>query len=510
MDAVPSAMQATGVGGRLTVKLSQIPMLSGGSKLGHVDEYKNHRLSFLRRAVTECGPIARAVLLRQMVIVNDPQIMRELLVEKARSFRKSPVLRLVLFPLAGEGLFTSDGALWKGQRRLMAPMFHHDQVASFAECMTQVANRSAAQMNDGETISVAKATTQIAMSVVGKALFDAETFDEADELGHALTVALAWSDSQIATWPLGAQVFVRAWLERVRDGRWGRGRTAWAKRAADQALRVLEAPVRYHLAPGDRTMREAIRTIDARVARMISVRRAAGLDRHDLLTQLLRARDEEDGGSMTDRQVRDEAVTLFVAGHETTAAGLAWAFHELAKHPEIRGRVQREADRFAGRTPSLDELREPSLCARVFKEALRLYPPVYAFGRQALEDVSIGGYEIPKGMLVLASAYGQHRNPAVYPDPDRFDPDRFLPAAEAARHKTAWLPFGAGPRVCIGNHFALLEGQLVLAALSHRVTLEPKPGVNVVPAPVATLRPSEGMPMIVRRRDSPKVAATAL
>ena len=159
------------------------------------------------------------------------------------------------------------------------------------------------------------------------------------------------------------------------------------------------------------------------------------------------------------------------------------------------------ADRFAGRTPALRELDQLSTCARVFKEALRKYPPIYAFGRQALTNVTLGGHEIPAGTVVLVSTYGLHHNPSVYPDPERFDPDRFAPEAEAARHRSAWLPFGNGQRVCIGNHFALLEGQIVLAALAHRVAFEPKPGADVKPAPAATLRPSGGMPMIVRRRD---------
>jgi cytochrome P450 len=246
-------------------------------------------------------------------------------------------------------------------------------------------------------------------------------------------------------------------------------------------------------------VKAAVATIDARVGRMISDRRASGLKHSDLLSQLLRARDEEKG-EMSDRQVRDEAVTLFVAGHETTATGLAWALHELAKAPAVYARVQAEADRFAGRTPRLEELGELSTCSRVFKEALRKYPPVYVFGRQALEAVTMGGYDVPAGTIVLVSAYGLHHNPAVYPDPDRFDPDRFAPEAEAARHRSAWLPFSAGPRVCIGNHFALLEGQLVLAALSHRVAFEARPGVEVKPAPAATLRPGGGLPMRVRAR----------
>ncbi len=477
------------------MRFSSIPMLSGRSRGSHVEEYKHRRLAFLRRTVDECGPLARAAFLgREILIASAPEVLHEVLVEKARSFRKSPMVRLVLYPLAGEGLFTSEGALWKRQRRLMAPMFHHEQIAAFAECMTEVANRSARGLREGETVSVANVTTQIAMSVVGKALFDADTFDEADDLGHALTVALSWSDSLVATWPVALQLGLREWLEGVEhDG------SGWRKATAARALEALEVPLRYRFARPGRGIREAIDTVDARVQRMISDRRALGDRRDDLLSQLLRARDD-DKSAMSDRQVRDEAVTLFVAGHETTATSLAWALHELAKAPALYARVQAEGDRFAGRTPRIEELGELGTCSRVFKEALRKYPPVYAFGRQALTDVNIGGYDIPAGTIVLASVYGLHHNRAVYPEPDRFDPDRFTAEAEAARHRSAWLPFSAGPRICIGNHFALLEGQLVLAALSHRVAFEAKPGVVVRPAPAATLRPGEGLPMVVRTR----------
>jgi cytochrome P450 len=369
--------------------------------------------------------------------------------------------------------------------------------------MTEVANRSARGMRDGQTISASQATTQIAMSVVGKALFDAETFDEADDLGHALTVALSWSDAQVATWPIALQLGLREVLEGVeREG------SGWKRDGAARALGALELPLRYRVSRAGEGIRAAIATIDARVERMISDRRARGVTRDDLLSQLLCARDDEKR-AMSDRQVRDEAVTLFVAGHETTATSLAWALHELAKAPALYARVQAEGDRFAGRTPRIEELGELGTCSRVFKEALRKYPPDYAFGRQALEDVTIGGYEIPAGTIVMVSVYGLHHNAAVYPDPDRFDPDRFTVEAEAARHRCAWLPFSAGPRVCIGNHFALLEGQLVLAALSHRVAFQNIPGVVVRPAPAATLRPSEGLPMVVRTRiaDQPVAAA---
>jgi cytochrome P450 len=476
-----------------------MPTLSRLDGRSHIDEFKNDRIPFLERTVAECGAVARAVFFsRDVVIANDPQIAHEVLVEKARAFEKAPSARVALFPLGGEGLFTSEGELWRRQRKLMAPLFRHSEIEAFAACMTEAANRSVSLMRDGQRIEVARATTRIAMSVVGKALFDAETFDEADDLGEALTVALEWADAILGTEGMFAQLVTRRMVRDLAD----RG-PAFARGVARRVLRRLDMPYQYYL-PRSGGIRAAIAKIDARVAKMIADRRAVGLTRQDLLSQLLRARDENDGGRMSDKQVRDEAVTLFVAGHETTAMGLAWACHELARHPAILARVQEEADRFGGRTPSLGELDGLAYSLRVFKEALRKYPPVYLAMRMPTGEVEIGGYAIPRGTLVVISAYGIHRNPAVYPDPERFDPDRFEPSAEAARHRSAWLPFGNGPRVCIGNHFALLEGQLVLAALAHQVAFEPIPGVDVRPAPKATLRPENAMPMIVRRRSAPE------
>jgi cytochrome P450 len=481
------------------MELRRIPALSKSGSRTHLDEFKNDRIPFLERVVAECGAIGRVNFFsREVVIASDPQIAHEILVEKARAFEKAPSARLLLFPLGGEGLFTSEGDLWKRQRKLMAPLFHHSEIQAFAACMTEAANRSAASMRDGERLEVARATTQIAMSVVGKALFDADTFDEADDLGEALTVALEWADATFGTWGMFGQLMARRVIRDLaeRGPSLGRG-------AARSLLAHLEMPLQYYL-PGGRGIRAAIAKVDARMAKMVADRRAVGLTRQDLLTQLLRARDEDDGGRMSDKQIRDEAVTLFVAGHETTAMGLAWACHELARNPAILARVQEEADRFCGRTPSLGELEGLSFSLRVFKEALRKYPPVYFILRMPTAEVEIGGYSIPRGTLVIVSTYGMHHNPAVYPDPERFDPDRFEPAAEAARHRSAWLPFGNGPRVCIGNHFALLEGQLVLAALAHQVRFEPIRGVEVIPDPKATLRPAHGMPMIVKRRFAPQ------
>ncbi len=276
--------------------------------------------------------------------------------------------------------------------------------------------------------------------------------------------------------------------------------------ALQRVLDWLEMPLTYRLRPRTR-IRRAIAKIDARIARMIADRRAVGLEKPDLLSQLLRARDESDGRGMSDKQVRDEAVTTFVAGHETTATALAWAFHHLGMNPAMCQRVQREGDAFAGRTPALNELSALGYSQRVFKESLRMYPPIYIVTRQATEDIQLSGYDLPRRTFVIVSAYGVHHNPNVYPEPERFDPDRFLPEAESARHRSAWIPFGSGPRVCIGNQFALLEGQIVLATLSHRVAFQPKPGTMVRPDPRATLRADNGVPMVVRERSASSTAA---
>jgi cytochrome P450 len=472
-----------------------MPALSGGDREGHIAEFRDQRLAFLTRALRECGDLALARFrTREVVVVSEPRLAHEVLVERARAFEKSPGTRLALYALGGDGLFLSEGELWRTQRRRMAPIFNHAQVSGFTDCMAQTANRAAAGLQEGDRIELVRATTRIAMTVVGKALFDAETFDEADDLGEALTVALGWADSLLGARSTYLQLRLRTLLEGVRDrgGRLGRA-------VAEGALERLEMPLTYYL-PASARARRAIHKIDDRVARMIAERRAVGLARDDLLSQLLRARDDGDGAAMTDRQVRDEAVTLFVAGHETTSLGLAWAFHELGANPRMYERVRREGDHFGGRTPALEELGHLAYSLRVFKEALRLYPPLYILMRRAIADVEIGGYVLPKGTIVMVSAYGIHRNPAVYPDPDRFEPDRFAPEQESERHRAAWLPFGSGPRVCIGNHFAQLEGQVVLATLAHHVTFEAQPGSDVRPAPLGTLRPNVGIPVVVRRR----------
>lgn len=220
--------------------------------------------------------------------------------------------------------------------------------------------------------------------------------------------------------------------------------------------------------------------------------------RRDLLTLLLSARDE-DGSGMSDRQVRDEVLTLFVAGHETTANALAWSLMLIARHPSVYARVRAEVDAL-GKVPTSADLPALALCLRVFKESMRLYPPVYMFGRVAVTDVEVGEYRLPRGTIVLVCPWALHRRPSEYPDPERFDPDRFLPEVEAKRAKTAFLPFSAGPRTCIGNYFALMEGPLVLATLLRHADFELATDAPIETEPSATLRPKGGVPMRIALR----------
>jgi cytochrome P450 len=256
--------------------------------------------------------------------------------------------------------------------------------------------------------------------------------------------------------------------------------------------------------PGNRRGQKAIARLDRTVYRLIDERRKQGGDRGDFLTMLLLAQDEDDGSVMTDKQVRDEAMNIFLAGHETTANALAWTFYLLAQHPAMRERLEREIDgALGGRTPTLADLPRLPFTLQVFKEAMRLYPPAFVVARRALRDVTIGGHRLAKNELAIINIVGMHRRPEYFAEPDRFDPERFSAEAEKSMNKRAFLPFGAGARVCIGNHFALLEGHLALAAMAQRVRLDLAPGsARVEPEPLITLRPRGGMPMLVRRREA--------
>lgn len=470
-------------------------MLPGAGLFGHQGAARDNVLEFLARTGREGGDICRVRFLGlDMVFINSPAYVQEVLVDKAKSFEKSTVLTTSLTPFVGRGLFTSRGALWKQQHKLIAPLFHPSQIAHYGPFMFDAAARVSTGWSDGATVDMEDAMTRVAMAAIGKALFDADTFDEADELCAALTTAMRVSAVRQSSPAVAGQALLVDQLERVAPklpGRLG----ALAGQVADKLFAPVALPTE-----GSRQVRAAVEVIDRSLGRMIGERRRAPDGRRDLLSQLLGARDADTRDAMSDRQVRDEAVTLFVAGHETTATALTWCLYFLAQNPAMMQRVQAEADALGERPlEAADGARLP-YTLQVFKETLRIIPSIPAFGRQALAEVTVGPYTLPEGQVVFVSPYAMHRRPALWPDAERFDPDRFTPAAEAARPRHAYIPFSTGPRVCVGSNFALLEGQLVLATLARRFAWTLATPGPVRPDAKASMKPERPLIMRVRRR----------
>jgi cytochrome P450 len=415
-------------------------------------------IPFFTRLAREYGDVSQfRVGPQQIVFLNHPDLIRELLVTQHRSFHKSRVLQRAKIIL-GEGLLTSEAPVHMRQRRLAQPAFHRDRIDRYAAVMIERAAALRDRWRDGATLDVHHEMMRVTLAVVAKTLFDAEVDQDADAIGAALTAL-------VDMFPMLMNPFA-------------------------DLLQKLPLP---------RTIRfqRALRQLDRTIYRIIEERRASGEDRGDLLSMLLLAVDEEgDGGGMSDRQLRDEAMTLFLAGHETTANALAWTFYALARNPAAREELHRELDTvLAGRPPEPADFARLPFTEMVVAESMRLYPPAWAVSRLALEDVAIGGWHIPRGAVVVASQAVTHRDPRWWPEPDRFDPLRFTAAAKLARPKMAYFPFGAGPRICIGEGFAWMEAVLILATLAQRWQLDLVSHRDVEPQASITLRPKGGIRM---------------
>jgi cytochrome P450 len=365
--------------------------------------------------------------------------------------------------LLGEGLLTSEGEFHLRQRRLAQPAFHRQRIAGYAATMVEYTARACDQWRVGETRDVAREVMRLTLAIAGKTLFDADVEGEADEIGKALTTTFELFNS--LTLPF-AQL-----LERL--------------------------PL-----PATRRFQKARERLDSTIYRIINERRASGEDRGDLLSMLIAARDEEgDGSGMTDEQLRDEAMTIFLAGHETTANALTWTWYLLSQHPEIEARFHAEVGGvLKGELPTAEDYPRLRYTEMVFAEAMRLYPPAWIIGRRALGDYQIDGYTIPARSILLLSQYVTHHDERFFPDPFRFDPERWTPEARESRPKFSYFPFGGGPRLCIGESFAWMEGALVLATIAQRFRMRLTPGHPVEMQPLVTLRPKHGMRMALEAR----------
>ena len=397
---------------------------------------------------------------RHVYLLAHPEHVRQVLVTEHRNFTKSKALQRARIVL-GNGLLTSEGEFHLRQRRLAQPAFHRERIAALGATMVRFAGEAADRWLPGETLDVTREMNRLTLAIAGKTLFGADVQAEADEIFSALTDTL--EAFKRLTNPFGAI------LDRL---------------PLPTTLRVKRAGAR----------------LDATVLRMVAARRAEGEDRGDLLSMLLAARDDEgDGGGMTDRQLRDEVLTLFLAGHETTANALAWTWHLLAANPGAEAALHAELDAvLAGRAPTADDLPRLPCTRAVFAEAMRLFPPAWAIGREPKEAFSVDGFRVRAGSVVLMSPWLTHRDARWWPDPERFDPSRWTPEAEAAQPRFAYFPFGGGPRKCIGEGFAWTEGILVLAALARRWRFRAA-APQVGRQPLITLRPV-GLSMVAEPR----------
>ena len=416
------------------------------------------------------GPICYTRLLgKRIYFVNDAEYVKRILLDNLANYPKSATYRNNLRPFLGDGLLISEGDFWKRQRRLAQPAFHLRRLKVLAAAMAGASARMSENWRHGKVMDVMTAMNAVTMEMVATTLFGADVRGDIGAVGEAMNV-------------LGEET--------------GRIR----------ASAFFELP-EFITRPRSRRFSDAVATLDAIVNRVVAQRRAemdgGGAAHDDLLSMLLEARDEDTGEGMTDKQLRDELVTLFLAGHETTAIALTWTFHLLGVNPAAELKLQSEVDAVLGAraAPTFDDLEHLPYARMVAEEAMRLYPPAYVFSRRAAADDQLGPWHIPGGAHIIISPYALHRRPDYWTDPDAFRPERFASGTTSDRPKHAYLPFGGGPRICIGNSFAMMEHAIVLATAVHRWRLEPIPGHEVRTEPRITLRPRGGLPMRLMQRE---------
>jgi cytochrome P450 len=435
-----------------------------------------HALHLLRDPwtfLTTARPLGDVVEIRigphPAYLVNNPDLIRRVLVGEARKYRKG-VQFDKLRPTLGNGLVTADGQEHLTHRRLVQPAFHHSRIAGYATIMRELSLDASMSWRDGDRIALDNELAELALRIVGKTLFSTDVGSEV-------------VDEVIRSMP------------KVLNG--------VAKRAMAPTQLLEKLPT-----PGNRRFNEANRRLRAMVDRMIAEYRRSGTDHGDMVSMLLLARDEATGEGMADTQVRDEAITMLLAGTETTSTLLSWVFHVLGQRPDLEARLHDEVDEVLGAGAgalTFEQIGRLTYTRRLVTETLRLYPPAWLITRRTTEPVTLGGRALPAGASVLFSAYSLQRDPALFADPDTFDPDRWLPERAKDIPRPAFVPFGAGNRQCIGEGFAWTEAVVVLATVASRWRMRPAPGVEVRKVPAATMRPS-ALPMIPRLRHAPATA----
>jgi len=429
---------------------------------GNLPEFRRDRLEFLTGCARDYGDVVRLRFgSRRVYLLSHPDLIEEVLITQSKNFIKHFALRLN--PLVfGKGLLTSEGDFWLRQRRLMQPAFAKQRLAAYGPAMVAAAQQVLGSWQPGETRDIMAEMMRVTLQIAAKTLFDADITGEAAAVGEAL------------------KVMQESFLARFNF--------------------LLPIPL-FIPTPRNLRLRRAVRRLDDILFGFIRQRRASGVDKGDLLSLLLHARDEDDGGQMTDRQLRDEAMTLFLAGHETTALTMAWTWFLLATNPEAEERLVAELGRVLGdRPPTVEDLPRLKYTEWVIQESMRLRPPAYIIGREALQACEIGGYHVPRGTTLLMSPWVLHHDKRFFDQPESFRPERWADGLAQRIPKFAYFPFGGGPRQCIGNTFAMMETVLVLATIAPRFRFTLAPGARVEPIPTFTLRPRNGVPAVLTPR----------
>jgi len=439
-----------------------LPGPKGGFYFGSGVDFRRDQLAFYESCARKYGDVVQTRMgPYRILLIYHPDAIEELFVTRSRDFVKSPGVRL-LRPLLGDGLFLSEGETWLRQRRLIQPAFHRQRVAGYGDVMTTFAERHVADWKDGDVIEVHGEMMALTQAVVGKTLFDADVSGDAHEAGQAAKVLAEDFGARLRSFRL-----IPYWLPTPRNLR----------------------------------SRRAIRRLDGLIHRIIAGRRASAEDRGDLLSMLLHAQDADDGSRMTGQQVRDEVMTMFLAGHETTAVALSWTWYLLAQHPDADARLADELrEVLGGRAPSVADLPRLKYAGMVVTEAMRLYPPAYGIGRQAARATEIAGHAIAPGDIFIAPTWVVHRDRRWFEEPEAFRPERWAGDLAQRLPRFAYFPFGGGPRQCIGNSFAQMEAVLLLAAIAQRFRLSLVSGQRITPTPYITLRPEPGIRMLVSHR----------
>jgi len=428
--------------------------------IGNLPLFNSDPLAIYTRWAREYGDIFyyRAGWM-DVYFLNHPSLIEQVLVSQSQNFAKDKVIQNSRWFL-GEGLLTSEGSGWLRQRRLSQPAFHRERMASYGQTMAAYTEDMLATWQDGEVRDIHQEMMQLTMRIVAKVLFSVEVKADTERVAGALNILMR--------------------------------HTSGGRMILPPALRHIPVPAMIRV-------KRAVRELDEIVDRIIRQRRAGGEDTGDLLSMLMAARDE-DGSGMTDRQLRDEILTFLLAGHETTAVSLSWTWYLLSQHPEVEQKLREELTQvLGGRAPRLEDLPRLPYTDKVVKESMRLYPPAWSLARTVTKEVELGGYRLPVGANVVMSQWILHRDPRFFEQPEQFNPDRWTAEAAQRLPRFAYFPFGGGPRLCIGASFAMMEANLLLAAIAQRFQLRLAPGHSVAALPSITLRPRYGMRMTLSR-----------